>query len=307
MLRGNHYTAKGISYFFSIANKPVGFLKTEIATIIKEAFDELSFVSALSGVAISPETHIPGRYGGKGLQVVTRKVLKIGTGFENVKGALDSQEQGGVESSKGEQGTKVVFFKPFNITDKNDADSKVKTIPLLRTFTVFNTDQIENLPEKYTVKNDAPVIEFINNEAADSLLSHAVIEHGGQRACFIPSADKIQLPARESFITVSDYYATALHELTHWTGHKSRLARNFDGRFGSNAYAFEELIAELGAAFFCSSTGIDGKLQHDSYIANWLQVLKGDKRAIFTAASAARKAVELVAGKPEEEAMVLSA
>lgn len=213
----------------------------------------------------------------------------------------------GAQVMKGEQGTKVVFFKPFNITDKNDADSKVKTIPLLRTFTVFNTDQIENLPEKYTVKNDAPVIEFINNEAADSLLSHAVIEHGGQRACFIPSADKIQLPARESFITVSDYYATALHELTHWTGHKSRLARNFDGRFGSNAYAFEELIAELGAAFFCSSTGIDGKLQHDSYIANWLQVLKGDKRAIFTAASAARKAVELVAGKPEEEAMVLSA
>ena len=109
MLRGNHHTAKGISYFFSIANKPVGFLKTEIATIIKEAFDELSFVSALSGVAISPETHIPGRYGGKGLQVVTRKVLKIGAGFENVKGALDSQEQGGVESSKGvsrEQGTK---------------------------------------------------------------------------------------------------------------------------------------------------------------------------------------------------------
>ena len=83
-----------------------------------------------------------------------------------------------------------------------------------------------------------------------------------------------------------------MHELTHWTGHKSRLDRTFGARFGDNAYAFEELVAELGAAFLCSDCGIDGKLQHDSYIASWIKVLKGDKRAIFTASSAARKAAD---------------
>lgn len=203
---------------------------------------------------------------------------------------------------KGEKGTTVVFFKPLTIREKNEQRIEVeKVIPLLRSFTVFNTQQIDNLPMKFTQTVKPLLNEFTDNEAAESLLSQAIIRHASNKACFIPSADVILLPRKTEFKSVPDYYATALHELTHWTGHKDRLARNFTGRFGDSAYAFEELVAELGAAFLCASTGIDGQLQHESYIASWLKVLRHDKKAIFTAATAARRAVELLTSKAAQE------
>lgn len=166
----------------------------------------------------------------------------------------------------------------------------------MRTFTVFNTQQIEGLPEKFTQAAQPQISEFENNAAAEILLGQAEIQYGMNRACFIPSLDKIHLPNKNEFKSIPDFYATALHELTHWAGHKNRLARDFSGRFGDAAYAFEELIAELGAAFLCASTGIDGQLQHSSYIASWLKVLKNDKKAIFAAAASARKAAEFLSG-----------
>jgi antirestriction protein ArdC len=184
----------------------------------------------------------------------------------------------------------VVFFKPLTIKDK--ATDEEKQIPLLKTSAVFNIEQIEGLPEKFLPKVLESGQSFEDNERAGILMSQARVLHGGGQACFIPSKDEIHLPAKTEFKSSSDYHATALHELTHWTGHKSRLDRQFGARFGDNAYAFEELVAELGAAFLCSDCGIDGKLQHDSYIASWIKVLKGDKRAIFTASSAARKAAD---------------
>lgn len=209
---------------------------------------------------------------------------------------------------KGEHGTRIVFFKPFKVKDVNaagdgdgDGDSVEKTIPLLRTFTVFNASQIDGLPEKYSRQPQSLIDEFADNAEAERLLAQASIEHGSDRACFIPSIDKIHMPDKLEFKSESDYYATALHELTHWTGHKTRLARDFSGRFGDSAYAFEELIAELGAAFSCAHCGIDGQLQHASYIASWIRVLKGDKKAIFTASSAARKATEYLIGTVDQE------
>jgi antirestriction protein ArdC len=202
---------------------------------------------------------------------------------------------------KGEHGTQVVFFKPFKITDKNDAESKEKTIPLLRTYTVFNAQQIDNLPEKYTQAIKPQLDSFADNEQAEALLAKAIIEHGKPKACFIPMLDRIHLPNKVEFNSIPDYYATGLHELTHWTGHTSRLARDFNGRFGDSSYAFEELIAELGAAFLCAHCSINGQLQHASYIGNWLKVLKNDKRAIFTASVAARKAAVFLVGEQEQE------
>lgn len=205
---------------------------------------------------------------------------------------------------KGEHGTRVVFFKPFKVKDVNasgDGDDVEKTIPLLRTFTVFNVSQIENLPDKFSIPVKPEIDHFSDNAEAERLLDLASIEHGHTRACFIPSIDAIHLPDKLAFKSIPDYYATALHELTHWTGHKYRLARDFSGRFGSSAYAFEELIAELGAAFSCAHCGVDGQLQHASYIASWIKVLKGDKKAIFTASSAARKATEYLIGIAEQE------
>jgi antirestriction protein ArdC len=100
---------------------------------------------------------------------------------------------------------------------------------------------------------------------------------------------------------VDDYYATALHELTHWTGHSSRNAREYGKRFGDQAYAREELVAEMGAAFLCAKTGITAQLQHASYIGSWLKVLKGDKRAVLVAAGAAQRAADFVTGWKAEE------
>ena len=202
---------------------------------------------------------------------------------------------------KGEHGTQVVLFKPLTITDKNDAESAEKVIPLLRSFVVFNVQQIDGLPEKYTQAARPRLDSFADNDQAEALLAKAVIEHGKSKACFIPTADVIYMPNKTDFKSVPDYYATGLHELTHWTGHKSRLARDFNGRFGDSSYAFEELIAELGAAFLCAHCSIDGQLQHDSYIASWLKVLKNDKRAIFTAAAAARKAAEFLVGSQGQD------
>lgn len=209
----------------------------------------------------------------------------------------------GANVRKGEHGTHVVLFKPFKVKDVNatgeNGEAAEKTIPLLRTFTVFNTSQIDNLPEKYMVKPKPALDQFSDNEEAERLLALANLKHGSHRACFIPSLDEIHMPNKVEFKSVPDYYSVGLHELTHWTGHKSRLVRDFSGRFGDSAYAFEELIAELGAAFLCAHCEINGQLQHASYIASWIKVLKGDKKAIFTASSAARKASEYLIG-PEE-------
>ena len=177
---------------------------------------------------------------------------------------------------KGEHGTRIVFFKPFKVKDVNasgDGESVEKTIPLLRTFTVFNTSQIDGLPEKYSVPEARPLIDqFADNVEAERFLAQAKVVHGSNRACFIPSIDEIHMPNKLEFKSIPDYYSVGLHELTHWTGHKSRLARDFNGRFGDSAYAFEELIAELGAAFSCAHCGIDGQLQHASYIAGFHQL-----------------------------------
>ena len=117
----------------------------------------------------------------------------------------------------------------------------------------------------------------------------------------------IRLPVPQSFRDITDYYGTALHELTHWTGHSSRLAREYGKRFGDEGYAREELVAELGAAFLCAHVGIAGKLQHAEYIGNWIQVLKNDKRAVIVAASAAQKAADFVTGYVREESAVAAA
>lgn len=214
---------------------------------------------------------------------------------------FNQAKKAGGSVRKGEHGTQIVLFRPINVEDRDGDEGKKKVVPMMRLFTVFNTQQIDGLPEKYTTL--APQVDGLNgdiNDKAEALLSQARIEQDKAIACFIPSADVIHMPGKNDFKTMDDFYATGLHELTHWSGHESRLAREFGQRFGDKAYAFEELIAELGAAFLCAHCGIDGHLQHDSYIASWLAVLRKDKRAIFTAASAARRSSEFLVGVTED-------
>jgi antirestriction protein ArdC len=216
----------------------------------------------------------------------------------------------GANVRKGEHGTRIVFFKAFKVKDANaEGEGKEKSIPVLRTFTVFNTQQIDNLPEKYHPAKPESLPLFTDNLQAEGLLNKAHIEHGKAQACFIPSMDIIHLPNKTDFSSHAHYYATALHELTHWTGAKNRLARDFSGRFGDAAYAFEELCADLGSAFLCAHCQIDGHTldNHASYIASWIKVLKSDKKAIFTASSQARQAMEYLTGKQEVEQEAIAA
>jgi antirestriction protein ArdC len=216
----------------------------------------------------------------------------------------------GANVKKGEHGTQCVYFEMMKKRGEDGAgeqtsgEEKAEFFPMCKAFYVFNADQIENLPQAFIDKHmaaapaDAP--KFNANEEAERIIknSGAVLQHQGVKAFYSPSRDVITLPAREVFVTPADYYATALHELTHWTGHSSRLSRDFSGRFGSEAYAFEELIAELGAAFVVGNLGfIDATIvNHASYLESWLKVLRDDKTAIFTACKHAWLASDFILG-----------
>jgi antirestriction protein ArdC len=204
---------------------------------------------------------------------------------------------------KGETGTGIVFFKMLERDDDaprsaaNDESAR-RVIPLLRSFTVFNAAQVEGLPEALTAA-PMPAEGWTPIQAAEELLarSAAEIRHGGDRAFYRPSDDVIQLPDQAQFPNASHYYNVALHELTHWTAHPARCNRTLSSRLHLTAYAFEELVAEMGSAFLSSYCGLPGELQHASYIASWLEALRNDKRLVFTAASLAQKAADFLTGQ----------
>ena len=194
----------------------------------------------------------------------------------------------GAQVRKGEKGTTAIFYK--TIEKETDAGD-VEKFPMLKSFTVFNVAQIDGL--KTGTENEPQAVnEFDPLPQVETLFqrSGAKITERGQQAFFRPTTDEIYLPERHLFVDAANFYATGLHELVHWSGAKSRLNREMKGCFGSQNYAFEELIAELGSAFLMAELGVTGEVQHESYIASWLDALKGDKRFIFKAASAASKA-----------------
>lgn len=216
---------------------------------------------------------------------------------------------------RGEHGTRVVYFRMTELPDRaapvpsaSSNGVSTRVVPLLRTFTAFNLAQIEGLPASMVDAVPEPPAWIPETEAERLITaSGAQIRHGGDRAYYQPSLDHIQLPLPKAFADAGSYYGTALHELTHWTGHPSRCARSLTGRFGDAAYAMEELIAEMGAAYLCAHCGIDGQLQHPAYLARWLRVLRADKRAIFTAATRAQQAADHLVGGRDEDARVMEA
>lgn len=205
----------------------------------------------------------------------------------------------GAQVRAGERGTPIVFYKlreqpQMTTVERVEDEPRPRVIPLLRCFVVFNLAQVDRLPERLRAKEKTPAWD--PHDAAEALLreSGARIQHGGAEAYYSPPDDRIQLPERGCFASAADYYATALHELAHWTGHPGRLNRDLGRRFGEAAYAVEELIAEMGAAFLCAGCYLQGRLRHENYIANWLKVLRSDKRAVFAAAAKAQQAVDFI-------------
>ncbi len=173
--------------------------------------------------------------------------------------------------------------------------SEPEAVPFLKRFTVFNVAQCEGLPEQDEQDlAPAPECEIIPRAEALIAATGADFRIGGNRAFYVPNSDYIQVPPQPAFFEQINYYRTCFHELGHWTGHPSRLDRNFSGRFGSTGYAREELFAELASAFLCATLGIIPTVRHTDYLASWLEVLREDNRAIFRAASQASKAAEFI-------------
>jgi antirestriction protein ArdC len=200
---------------------------------------------------------------------------------------------------KGERGTTVVYASRFIPRDQREHARETgedpRGVPFLKTYTVFNVAQCEGLPDDAGQAAPAADPDMILPEV-DELIraTGADFRIGGDRAFYAVGPDYVQVPPPQAYLQAIDWHRTALHELTHWSGASSRLARDQSGSFGSVRYAQEELVAEMGAAFTCSVLGIRPTVRHADYIASWLSVIREDPRAIFRAASAASKAADFL-------------
>jgi len=203
---------------------------------------------------------------------------------------------------KGEKGSLVVYANSITRTEQDEkGDESEREIHYMKGYTAFNVDQIEGLPEQYYGKPEITTtpVERISHAEAFFAATKADIRYRGDRAYYSNDGDYIQMPVIEAFRDAESFYATLAHESAHWTKHSSRLDREFGRKqWGDEGYAREELVAELSSAFLCADLGITPEVRddHSSYIANWLTVLKNDKRAIFSAASHAQKAVDYLHG-----------
>lgn len=195
---------------------------------------------------------------------------------------------------RGETSQPILVFKSVGKVEPEPplpaaADAASPSAPrrFARLFRVFNVDQLEGwLGAEIAPPPVYPTAATVLRQ------SRARIRHGGHRAAYVPSRDVIHLPPPEAFRTVEDYYATALHELVHWSGAPGRLQRLPDPALGVRGYAVEELVAELGAAFLCARCRIDGQLQHAEYLAGWVKLLRAEPRLLVTCASQAQRAAD---------------
>lgn len=261
---------------------------------------------ATAGMPRNASTGAPYR----GVNVLILWAMRAEAGFMSNRWMTYKQAQAaGAQVRKGEKSVTCVYFEMLKCKDPQEGEAEF--FPMAKAFSLFNLDQMDNVPAELLDPVKVEPAPFTANEQAEQFIAAtgAQIEHHGIRAFYRPSSDNIVLPAREAFISPENYYATACHELTHWTGHASRLDRDFSKarRFGDRHFAFEELVAELGASFLSGYFGfIDATVEnHASYLASWIEVLKNDKSAIFTAAKHASAAydylLELVATAEQGE------
>jgi antirestriction protein ArdC len=222
-------------------------------------------------------------------------------------GTYRQWQERGSQVRKGEKSSLIVFYKKLEIEETNETTGETEPAERLmaRASFVFNAAQVDGfkLDAEQPLPDEA-TFDSIERAERFAKATGAKIEEGGDMACFIPVADMIRMPERRRFTGTATttagegFYSTLCHELVHWSGAKHRLDRDLSHRFGTEAYAMEELVAELGAAFLCGDLGItpEPRADHAQYIAHWLKVLKDDKKAVFTAASKASEAANWLIG-----------
>jgi antirestriction protein ArdC len=238
--------------------------------------------------------NISGReYSGINTLILTVKGLELDGGLDPRWMTYCQANERGMKIKKGAKGTHVTLWKP--ITEANEQEEKIVAV-VQRFFTVFHASQVEGITE-YTPPT---VNEIEAHETAEKIISAsgAEIVYGGARAYYQPSTDSIHMPPKEDFISATGYYSTLLHELTHWTGHSTRLNRNISGGRYSQTYAREELVAEIGSMFISCAAKIpqsdDVFQNHASYVDSWLECIKNDQNAIFKAAADANRAADYI-------------
>jgi len=210
----------------------------------------------------------------------------------------------GAQVRRGEHGAVIVFYKPVGEeVSASEEDERARRF-VVRSSYVFNADQVDGwAAPAVEVPSPAGVVEAVEAFVRET---GAMVRHGSSIACYRPSMDVIEMPERTAFVgsptssPTEAYYGVLLHELVHWSGARHRLARDLSPRFGSEAYAMEELVAELGAAFLCADLDVcnEPRPDHAAYLSSWLEVLRSDGRALFEAAKAAHRAAVFLTGAP---------
>lgn len=251
----------------------------------------------------APKNHVTGDYyNGINILILASSMQKQGYQFNEWLTFKQAQAKK-LKVRKGEKSTVCVFYKQIEKEEINSesGEAQKEFFSIAKPFYLFNVAQLENVE----ISNNAPQLEsdFSNIDAGEIILKKLTTDKGANiqignsdSAYYIPSVDKIVLPAKEQFTKAEFFYSVLFHEASHWTGSKSRLDRDLSGRFGSASYAMEELVAELSSAFTCAKTGIVKHTieNHACYLKSWLQVLKNDNKAIFTASAKAQKAHEFI-------------
>jgi antirestriction protein ArdC len=236
------------------------------------------------------------RYSGINVLILWGAVIEGGFSTQNWLTFRQAKALAG-NVRKGARGTTVVFAGRFTPGEQDRPgprmDEKSGGIPFLRRFSVFNIEQCEGLPDDLVATVPAPAMDLILPRAEQLIeQTGADFRVGGARAYYDILNDHIQVPPPQAYFDPINWHRTACHELGHWTGHPDRLKRDLSGAFGTKKYAFEELVAEITAAFVCAALNILPSVRHADYIGSWLELLRGDERAIVRAASQANKAAD---------------
>jgi len=268
-----------------------------------------------AGGALSRPVNIATAKPYRGINILALWVAAETRGFSRPEwGTYRQWTAKGAQVRKGEKGTTTVFYKDLTVEPDDAANQPDTASPerrcVARANVVFNADQVDGWePAPAEVSSVETGFTPVANAEAFVTATGADIRHGGEAAFYRPATDHIQMPPKEVFhgsptsTPAEAYYSALCHELVHWSGIPHRLDRILKTRFGSEAYAAEELVAELGAAFLCADLEIslEPRPDHAAYVATWLKVLKTDTRAIFTAASKAQQAVQFLHGLVEED------
>lgn len=268
-------------------------------------------------INILPSNAITGRrYSGVNITILWSAAAT--RGYTNDRWLTYAQaQQVGATVEKGEQATTVVFYRTLQVMEKDEdgtpeldekGQPKFRTVKLMKGIPLFNIEQCASVPRRILAQEsqtpEKPEWQ-INQEVEDFVKkTGAMIRHDGVTALYIPKEDYILMPPKTAFESNAGYYSTILHELAHWTGNKSRLAREGIVKnciHCSEKYGYEELIAEIGSAYLCALFGIHGEMRHEGYVISWIRMMENDPNVIFKASAQAWQATEYLMALCEEQ------